>query len=150
MSYALELTKILLSVSLIITNRQQEHDSLIHRQKIDDTYDYIVIGAGSAGSVVASRLSERARIKVLIVDAGSAETVVSDMPSMTPMLWGSEMDWNFTISPQTNSHFGYNGNSVSYSQGKVMGGSSTINAMAYVRGLPLDFDNWKNLGVEGK
>jgi choline dehydrogenase-like flavoprotein len=142
--------KTLLAVSLIIINRQQEHDSLIDRQNIDNEYDYIVIGAGSSGSVVASRLSEHAEFKILVVEAGSGETVVSDMPAMTKSLWGSEMDWNFKISQQNNSFMGYNGNYGSYTQGKVMGGSSTINALAYVRGLPLDFDNWKSFGVEGK
>jgi choline dehydrogenase-like flavoprotein len=134
---------------LVIIYRQQQHDSLIDRRKFDDIYDYIVIGAGAAGSVVAARLTEHAEIKVLVVEAGSGETVVSDMPSMAKNLWGSEMDWSFPLSPQTRSLKGYNGNTIFYSQGKVMGGSSTINAMAYVRGLSLDFDNWENFRVKG-
>lgn len=142
--------KTLLTVSIIIINRQQEHDSLIDRQTIDEEYDYIIVGAGSAGSVVASRLSEHENLKILVIEAGGGETVASDMPSMTKTLWGSEMDWNYKTSPQTHSYMAYNGNFGSYFQGKVMGGSSTINAMAYVRGLALDFDNWKSFGVEGK
>jgi len=144
------LAKTLLAISLIIINRQREHDFIIDRQTIDDQYDYIIVGAGTSGSVVASRLSEHEDLKILLVEAGSGETVDSDIPAMTKSLWGSQMDWNFKISPQSKSFVGYNGNFCHFSSGKVMGGSSTINAMAYVRGLTRDFDNWKSFGVEGK
>ncbi|CAG2169708.1 unnamed protein product [Oppiella nova] len=144
------LAKTLLTVSLIVIDRQRDHDLLASRTTFDVQYDYVVVGAGSAGSVVAARLTENPHITVLLIEAGGAATVVSDMPAMTKSLWGSHMDWKFPISRQPNAYRGYQGNYGTLSQGMVIGGSSTINAMAYARGLPQDFDDWEmEFGLKG-
>ncbi|XP_054157547.1 uncharacterized GMC-type oxidoreductase Mb1310-like [Oppia nitens] len=144
------LTKALLVVSLLFIDRQLDNDILAQRNTFKQNYDYIVVGAGSAGSVVASRLTENPEISVLLIEAGGAAPVVSDMPAMTPKLWGSDIDWQIPITPQKHSHRAFSGQSAKLSQGKVMGGSGTINAMAYVRGFVKDYDDWElEYGVKG-
>ncbi|XP_054157434.1 glucose dehydrogenase [FAD, quinone]-like, partial [Oppia nitens] len=144
------LTKTLLAISLLVINRQRDNDLLVQRNTFQHNYDYIVVGAGSAGSVVASRLTENPDISVLLVEAGGAAPVVSDMPAMTPTLWGSDIDWRIPITPQKHSHRAFTGQSAKLSQGKVIGGSSIINAMAYARGFVKDYDDWElEFGANG-
>ncbi|CAG2111790.1 unnamed protein product, partial [Medioppia subpectinata] len=133
-----------------LIERQREHNLLVGRKSFESQYDYIVVGAGSAGSVVAARLTQNADINVLLIEAGGPESVVSDMPAMTTSLWGSHMDWSIAIAAQANSYRAYQGYYGRLSQGKVIGGSSTINALAYARGLPQDYDDWDQVfGAKG-
>ena len=78
----LTLTKMLTTISMIVLQRQNIHNELSERNEWNDNYDYIIVGAGSAGSVVAERLSENYNIKVLLLEAGGPQTVISDMPGM--------------------------------------------------------------------
>lgn len=111
----------------------------------DKKYDYIIIGAGSAGSVVTRRLID-AGLKVLLLEAGPRD----DMPAIhnppeAMALWHSAVDWGFSTQPQI-----YAGKQdIYWPRGKTLGGSSAINGMMYVRGLPSDYDNWAAMGATG-
>jgi choline dehydrogenase len=110
-------------------------------------YDYIIVGAGSAGAVIASRLSEDADIRVLLLEAGTAEfSPLIRVPSAVAMLFDSgRYNWNYWTEPQHR----LNGRRISTPRGKVLGGSSSINGMIYVRGHPLDYNRWSEEGAVG-
>ena len=100
-------------------------------------YDFIVCGSGSSGSVIARRLAEHPQVRVLLLEAGGSDDVpqVSD-PLQWPVNLGSERDWGFTSEPST----ALNGRSILLSMGKVLGGGSSINVMAWARGHKNDWD----------
>jgi choline dehydrogenase-like flavoprotein len=99
-------------------------------------YDFVIIGGGSAGAVVASRLSEIPDWKVLLLEAGGDENEVSDVPALTGYMQLSEFDWMYKTAPPTNSAYclAMVGDRCNWPRGKVLGGSSVLNAMIYVRG----------------
>ncbi len=110
-------------------------------------YDYIVVGAGSAGCVLANRLSADRANRVLLLEAGSRDT---NYLFRLPMLMGKLMhsgiyNWKYHTEPEPN----LAGRAVYWPRGKVLGGSSTINGMIYVRGNPADYDGWEALGLPG-
>ena len=109
-------------------------------------YDYIVIGAGSAGCVVANRLTEDPKTTVLLLEAGNPDTKLEiQIPAEHLKLQGSEVDWGCFSEPEPY----LNERKIFCSGGKVLGGSSSINAMLYVRGNPHDYDHWQELGNPG-
>ena len=113
---------------------------------IADDYDIVIVGAGTAGCVLAARLSEDPGTRVLLVEAGPPDTASEITPTAAwPTLSGSELDWAFTTEPQPAT----NGHVHDIPRGKVVGGSGTINAMAFVRGDRCDFDTWAYLGCTG-
>jgi choline dehydrogenase len=109
-------------------------------------YDYIVIGAGSAGCVVANRLTEDPETTVLLLEAGNpASKPEIQTPSDWTSLLGTEVDWAYWTEPEP----GLDGRKILCSRGKVVGGSSAINAMIYIRGNRHNFDHWQALGNPG-
>jgi choline dehydrogenase-like flavoprotein len=110
------------------------------------THDYIIIGAGSAGCVLADRLSADPSKRVLVLEAGGRDTdPLIHMPSGFGKLQKPSVNWCFTTAPQTH----LNNRRLWYPQGKTLGGSSSINAMIYIRGQAADYDGWADLGNTG-
>lgn len=110
------------------------------------TYDYVVVGAGSAGCVVAARLSENPDRRVLLLEAGPAtRPVASEVPSRFLELLGSEYDWGYTTVPQDGTAVGVH----YWPRGKLLGGTGAINALAFVRGDRSVFDGWEADGADG-
>ncbi|MBT6137561.1 MAG: choline dehydrogenase [Rhodospirillaceae bacterium] len=113
----------------------------------DPHYDYIVIGAGSAGCVVASRLSEDPKVRVLLVEAGGpGRDPLLRVPLMAgALLRGRRHNWSYVTEPIP----GLGERRCKWPRGKVLGGSSAINGMVHVRGLPSDYDAWAQTGLSG-
>ena len=109
----------------------------------------VAVGAGTAGSVVASRLSEDPFVTVLLLEAGGSENIISDIPLAYQALQGTPVDWQYKTVPQEASCFGLREKRSKWPRGKVLGGSSTINAMVYTRGARSDYDNWVRDGAIG-
>jgi choline dehydrogenase len=110
------------------------------------TYDYIVVGAGSAGAVVANRLSANARDKVLLLEAGPESHPWSRIPiGYARLLTNPAANWLYTSEPEANT----NGRSLPVPRGRLLGGSSSLNGMAFVRGQAQDFDTWAQMGNQG-
>ncbi len=109
-------------------------------------FDYIVVGAGSAGCVLASRLTERPDTSVLLIEAGPPDRKREiHIPAAFSKLFRTEVDWNFSTDPQAH----LNGRSLYWPRGKTLGGSSSINAMIYIRGARADYDTWRDMGNAG-
>lgn len=111
------------------------------------TFDYVIIGAGSAGCVLANRLSKDARNAVCLLEAGGKDNWIwFHIPVGYLFAIGNpRADWMF----KTEAEAGLNGRILNYPRGKVLGGCSAINAMIYMRGQREDYDNWRQMGLEG-
>jgi choline dehydrogenase len=109
-------------------------------------FDYIVVGGGSAGCVLAARLSEDPAARVLLLEAGGpARKLEIAIPAAWPKLFQSSVDWNFSTKPQA----ALGGRRLYWPRGKVLGGTSSLNAQMYVPGHPSDFEHWAQLGNDG-
>ncbi len=109
-------------------------------------YDYIIIGAGSAGCVLANRLSEDSNVSVLLIEAGGKDTKAElAIPGAYGKLMKTKVDWGFSTVPQQH----INNREIYLPRGKTLGGCSSTNAMAYVRGHKEDFNDWVKLGNKG-
>ena len=109
-------------------------------------YDYVIVGAGSAGCVLANRLSEDPEVEVLVIEAGGPDdSDLIHMPAGAPALMRTDKDWDHTsgYEPHCNNRRTY------MPRGRVLGGTSSINWMVYIRGHRLDYDEWRDLGCTG-
>ena len=113
----------------------------------DQEFDYIVVGAGSAGCVLARRLCERPETRVLLLEAGPRDTSPwIHLPiGYGKTMWSDKVNWRFETDPDPN----MNGRRIYWPRGKTLGGSSSINGLIYIRGQKEDYDHWKALGNAG-
>jgi choline dehydrogenase len=127
---------------VIVTTFSGEAD-----QMVESSYDYIIVGAGSAGCVLANRLSENPNHKVLLIEAGGSDARfwIKVPLGYAKTFADKAVNWCYSAQPDA----GLNGRSAYWPRGRVIGGSSSINAMAYLRGLPNDFDDWERAGATG-
>ncbi|XP_076231843.1 glucose dehydrogenase [FAD, quinone]-like [Calliopsis andreniformis] len=117
--------------------------------EIRDTYDFVIVGGGSAGAVMANRLSEIRNWTVLLLEAGPDEPPLSDVPAASLSLEKSPIDWQFNMEPSDKSCLSMLHNQCVCRRGKVLGGSSVLNGMLYIRGNRRDYDKWESLGNPG-
>ena len=114
--------------------------------KMDNNFDYIVVGAGSAGCAVANRLSENPKNKVLLIEAGRASHPVSRLPASFALLIDNPLaNWRYRSEPEESTA----NREIPIPRGKLLGGSSSINGLVYVRGNKLDYDTWAQMGNTG-
>ena len=111
-----------------------------------DVVDYVIVGAGSSGCVLGNRLSARPDVSVLVLEAGPTDTAAAlHIPAAFSRLFRSPLDWSYDTVPQP----ALAGRSIYWPRGKVLGGSSSINAMMWVRGYAADYDGWARLAGAG-
>ena len=109
-------------------------------------YDYVIVGAGSAGCVLASRLTEDPHTRVLLLEAGGqASAREVRIPAAFSKLYKTNVDWNYSTEPEPC----LNNRKLYWPRGKMIGGSGSMNAMIYIRGNPCDYDDWASVGNEG-
>jgi choline dehydrogenase-like flavoprotein len=113
-------------------------------------YHFIVVGAGSAGSVLANRLSENKHWNILLLEAGETQSYMQEIPifagyfSLFP-----RFNWGYKVEPQKNACLSMMNRQCSWPRGKSLGGTSTINYMIHARGVKADYDTWAAMGNEG-
>src|SRR6202000_332750 len=117
----------------------------VNRAKLEDAYDYVIVGAGASGSIVAGELSKTGA-KILLVESGGTDTA----PTIgNPSIWfynvGGALDWKLPIAPVPQ----LNNRKFNMALGHVVGGGSSINAMVWSRGMERDFDKWEREGAKG-
>ncbi|XP_041974727.1 glucose dehydrogenase [FAD, quinone]-like [Aricia agestis] len=117
--------------------------------KDNQEYDFIIVGAGSAGCVLANRLSEISDWKILLLEAGGNENFFSDIPIFAPFISITPMNWGYTSEPEQRACRGLRGNVCYMPRGKVLGGSSVLNYLIYQRGHPDDYNDWARMGNPG-
>lgn len=132
-------------------DRGGEHlqKELYDQPRIRNEYDFIIVGAGSAGCAVANRLSENPKWKILLIEAGRNENLFMDIPMMVHFLQRYKVNWGYKTERSDKYCLAMNNNQCNWPRGKVMGGSSVLNYMVYTRGNRRDYDNWAALGNIG-
>ncbi|XP_052094090.1 glucose dehydrogenase [FAD, quinone]-like isoform X1 [Mytilus californianus] len=140
---------VLIGVLYWFTTKQNPDDAL--NIKVNSTYDYIVVGSGSAGAVIASRLSEDNDVSVLLLETGGSELNNDNIrvPLKVGSLQLSNEDWAYFTIPQKYSHRAMVDQKSFWPRGRVLGGSSSINYLAFVRGSRHDYDQWATEGCTG-
>ncbi|XP_052857948.1 glucose dehydrogenase [FAD, quinone] [Drosophila gunungcola] len=128
---------------------QLDLENLDEGQPLSAKYDFIVVGAGTAGCALAARLSENPKWRILLLEAGGPENYAMDIPIVAHLLQLGEVNWKYKTEPSNSYCLAMNGNRCNWPRGKVMGGSSVLNYMMYTRGNRKDYDRWSQLGNPG-
>ncbi|RWS17073.1 glucose dehydrogenase-like [FAD: quinone] [Dinothrombium tinctorium] len=121
--------------------------SPIFGDQSNEQYDFIIVGGGTAGCVLASRLSEVSSYSVLMLEAGAKPPVESKIPMMATTMWKTQVDWNYTTTPQKYALKAHYRQQSNWTRGRMLGGTGSLNAMNFLRGNKKDYDAWKS--VEG-
>ncbi|XP_067637874.1 glucose dehydrogenase [FAD, quinone] [Eurosta solidaginis] len=117
--------------------------------KLRDAYDFVIVGGGTAGCTLASRLSEIPHWSVLLLEAGGDSPMLSDLPVLYPIFQRTSFDWKYRPERSDRYCLAMKDQRCFWPQAKVLGGGSTINAMMYIRGNRRDYDHWAELGNLG-
>ncbi|KAK9688202.1 GMC oxidoreductase [Popillia japonica] len=115
----------------------------------EETYDFIIVGGGSAGSALVHRLSEISDWKILLLEAGGEPDILSDVAYWSQLLHLTENNWNYFTEKEENFGLGLEDQKMYWPRGKILGGSSQLNFMVYSRGAREDYDRWENMGNPG-
>ncbi|XP_028981962.1 glucose dehydrogenase [FAD, quinone] [Diachasma alloeum] len=116
----------------------------------NEEFDFIVVGAGTAGATIASRLTEIPDVRVLLIEAGRSENLLMDIPILAHYLqFSDEINWKYKTEPSNSYCKAMVDTQCNWPRGKVMGGSSVLNYMIATRGFPKDYDRWEALGNKG-
>ncbi len=145
------LSVVVLVIAVILSWKHMNKYSSL-RGELEAEYDYIVVGAGSAGCVIASRLTEDADVTVTLLEAGKEETdyPFTSVPLAFSRLQKSDADWAYTTVPQENACNGMRDRRCPMPRGKMLGGTGSLNNMVYARGSRHDYDRWANVfGADG-
>ena len=143
---------ILVGITAVLVYQWMINSSPVHINSFssDVEYDYIIVGAGTAGCVLANRLTEDSNITVLLLEAGPVDSkYLLNIPLLQSEITLSELDWKYQTVPQKQGFLLSKNREVLWPAGKVLGGSSSINGMIYARGIPADYDNWAKMGASG-
>jgi len=112
-------------------------------------YDFIIVGAGSAGCVLANRLSENKKWRILLVEAGYAPNVFNQIPLLVSYFQLTDYNWGYNVEPQKNACLGMINHQCAWPRGRALGGTSILNYMIHTRGNRFDYDKWASLGNVG-
>src|ERR1700754_4895330 len=113
---------------------------------MSEQFDYVIVGAGSAGCVLAARLSEDPDVTVALLEAGGEDTAPEiRIPAIFPIMFKTELDWDLFSAPEP----GMDTRRLYLPRGRMLGGCSSINAMIYIRGNRADYDGWAAAGADG-
>ena len=115
----------------------------------NEVFDFVIVGGGTAGCVLANRLSENPNWRVALVEAGGVENIFNLIPVLAGYMQITQANWNFKSVPQKRACFGMYNNECSQPRGRILGGTSSINFMIYNRGNRRDFDAWAAAGNTG-
>lgn len=136
--------EISINCNLINQNRILSAPDDLHAE-----YDFIVVGSGPGGCVVANRLSENPSVTVLLLEAGPRPTTIHTVPLYGQYADQPGFNWNYRLNPYPGSCLALKGQQCAYPLGKMLGGSSSLNYQIYARGNPADYDRWQSLGNNG-
>lgn len=117
--------------------------------KDQEEFDFIIVGAGSAGCVLANRLTEIANWNVLLIEAGGNENFFTDIPIFAPFLSITPLNWGYSSEPEKKACKDLRGKVCFLPRGKILGGSSVLNFLIYQRGHPEDYNDWVKMGNIG-
>lgn len=139
-----------LALKFLSVGQNRFDQEIPNQENLLSHYDFVIVGAGSAGCTLAARLSENPNWNILLLEAGSNENFFMDIPMAVHFLQGFEkINWGYKTEATNTSCLAMNGNQCNWPRGKVMGGSSVLNYMVYTRGHPKDYEKWSALGNEG-
>ncbi|XP_045597795.1 glucose dehydrogenase [FAD, quinone] [Procambarus clarkii] len=141
----------LLNFLLVTLIRDVDHQDYQLFTPLASQYDFVIVGGGSAGCVMAARLSEVPQWRVLLVEAGPPPTPQSYVPALMPLFFlpDNPSTWHYRSTPQKHSHKNYINKAAVLPQGRVLGGGSSVNGLVYSRGNRRDYDGWAALGNYG-
>ena len=146
------ITLILIVVTAIAVYQWRVNSGPVHINNFSSNveYDYIIVGAGTAGCVLANRLTEDPNVTVLLLEAGPVDSsYIPSIPLAQSEILLSEMDWKYKTVPQKHGYLMSKNQEVYWPAGKVFGGSSSLNGMIYARGSAEDYNHWAEMGADG-